>query len=469
MAIVDDQTLIDEEAEEGDDSPSGIPELGMECARESFDGERVAVNLHLLVDISGSMDLNISADATRWDAVRDAMVEFINSNESTGLNLALSFFPQQSPRQLCSSHDECGGEVPCMLNVCVGELLWLDVPFLCQPSLLTGLDPTCQIATVDAGGGLVRPSFEQDLTPADTVVIPPDACEPPGRCDSDPTKLCIVDEQCDGGTCMASDQSICPGVNSCDDDDYSDPTVPVAALPDGSADFIDALADITPDPFASTPTHIGLSGAYAHSAQWLADDPDAQSFVVLVTDGFPEGCGAADVFGNVFEPSELTLAELEQGRADGLETFVIGVVDDQFDTGGEARAALGEMAIRGGTDEALIVTADDTTADGFLAALDEIRGQVLPCEFRIPEPSDGVANLELVNVEVSSGGDPEIAPQVDSASDCVDGELGWHYDVPLADGPGSIVLCPQSCEQLQETPGNQVDVVLGCRTIQQVR
>lgn len=458
----DGQTLIVGAVPADDAASQGASE----CARESFEGERRAVNLHMLVDISGSMDTPISQDATRWDAVRDAIVEFINSAESEGLNLALSLYPKQEPRELCTTHAQCEAGI-CMTNVCLGEMLWLDLPAFCEPNQF-GRDASCEIATVDTGDGFITPRFVDDLTPQDTLVFAPDVCVPPGRCDNDPLVLCVADDQCPGGSCMEPGESICPGVNSCEVDDYREPAVPISALPGGATDLTDVLSDIEPDVFALTPTHVGLRGAFDHSAQWLNDDPQTRSFVVLATDGFPRGCGVDDPLGQSLNPSDLTLEELEGGSQAGIDTFIIGVVDESLGAD-NGRAALTEMAVRGGTDEPLIVTADDATANGFLAALDAIRGQVLPCEFKIPEPEIGGTDLRLVNVEVQEGGDTTLAPQVEDQAACVDDSLGWHYDVPIADNPSSIVLCPQTCDRLSSSVQNQVDVVLGCETVRQVR
>lgn len=444
-----DDSLI---ASDGDAGVS-VSSVPAECARESFAAERVPVNLHLVVDVSGSMNAPISETSNRWDAVRDAISEFINSSDSAGLNLALSYYPAQEPRTTCSRHAQCGGP-PCVTHVCASELI-LGIPVFCQPDGFDR-DPTnCTVQLVDDNGDILLDAL----------------CVPSGLCSNAATQLCLFDEECGGGVCELDPAAgICPGAISCERGDYLRPAVVKQALPSAAMDFVSSLDATTPDGFALTPTHIALDGAYEHTAQWLVDEPASKSFVVLATDGFPTGCDT-DANGIPITPApELTLAELERGRQQGLSTFVIGVVDDTFGPVGEGRAALNEMAQAGGTDEALIVTADDTTADGFLAALDAIRGQVLPCEYKIPKPRTGVLDTDLLNIEIKDGGQAEIAPRVAQAGDCEAGEPGWHYaESPAGETPSTVVLCPQTCEQLNRTGNAQLDVVLGCKTVIRVK
>ena len=445
--------------------------LPYECARQTFQGERLSVNLHLVVDISASMKSPISEVASRWDAVRDAVSQFLASPQSTGLNIALSYYPQQAPREVCAVDGDCDG-VACYNYLCVVEQA-VGVPVPCRPSA-TGTDEdasgNCGFAVVQQNGDQFLVARE-DLQPTHDVVLPP-LCLPSGLCSNESTKLCLVDEECVGGTCGVSpDVGICPGANSCEIADYSAPAVEIQALPGGATALIQSLAGVEPDEFALTPTHIALQGAYAHSTQWITSDPTAKSYVVLATDGFPLGCALVNPANVVVaEPPQLTLEALARGRQAGLNTFVIGVVDDAFDVGGAGRAALGAMAQTGGTNDALIVTADDTTADGFLAALSSIRGQVLPCEFTLPKTSAGATDPQLVNVEVAMNGQSSLVPRVDAAEACVEGELGWHFDVPVGSGfPSSVVLCPQTCQVFSTQADSHVDVVLGCKTVERAK
>jgi hypothetical protein len=451
-----------------DEPDDGTPNTGTpnECARESFEAERVPVSLHLVVDISGSMATLVGPTSTRWDAVRDAISEFIHSPESAGLNLALSYYPVQAPRELCVAHAECDAS-PCFTHVCAVELL-LGLPQFCVPSRLNGQDrQACELALVDVDGD-PQVVLATDLQPKDNVVAS-QLCLKSRFCSNLDTRFCLVDDDCPGGTCVEQlNQGICAGANSCDIADYSAPAVPVGLLPATAPALLASLAAVEPDVFARTPTHVALDGAYSHSMAWLKADPAVKTVVVLATDGFPDGCDLLSPQGDVVAGApQMTLEALSRGRAEGMDTFVIGVVDDMQDPGGEGRMALGQMAQAGGTNDALIVTADDTTADGFLDALDRVRGAVLPCEYKIPKPDKGVANLNQLNVEVTRNGRTETAPKVLNAELCPSGELAWYYDG--AEGSSAIVLCPATCTQLNAQPGARLDVVLGCATVVTIR
>jgi hypothetical protein len=50
--------------------------------------------------------------------------------------------------------------------------------------------------------------------------------------------------------------------------------------------------------------------------------------------------------------------------------------------------------------------------------------------------------------------------RVDSATACAAG--GWHYD--NLEAPTRIIVCPQSCDAIRDTPDARIDVLLGCAT-----
>jgi hypothetical protein len=62
-------------------------------------------------------------------------------------------------------------------------------------------------------------------------------------------------------------------------------------------------------------------------------------------------------------------------------------------------------------------------------------------------------------VFASSAGTEAVIPRND---DCSPGG-GWHYDV--ANSPRKIVLCQESCDEIQPDPEGQLRVVFGCATI----
>ncbi len=450
--VVDDAELI-ESTEEVETN------FGEECARDSYVAERVDVNLYLLLDISGSMDAPIAADSTvtQWDAVRSALVGFIESEDTAGFNLALNYYPVLSERSDCGPDGACDSDIGCVAALCDLRFLLFDI---IQPC--TG-NNQCQLAFDDGEGNIYL-----------------ETCMMPGRCSNAPMEMCYLDDQCgEGGLCdvEAGLAGLCPGQNSCTTGDYSTPAVERSSLPEGAANMVESLLDHAPDPFAITPTQIALQGAYERVTSWIGQDPTTPSFVVLATDGAPVGCTetAQD------DPLAQTLSTIEGAHGEGIETFVIGVVPDLSGLPEEDQAelaptfealadALDDMAELGGTAAPFNVTFDDTTTESFRQALDAIRGQVVSCEFEIPEPETGTVSFERLNVELSREGQSEVVPKVDGAGDCVDGENAWHYDVDEAtQSPTSVVLCPSTCDQVNAQAGTGIDIVLGCQTVNRVR
>jgi len=98
-----------------------------------------------------------------------------------------------------------------------------------------------------------------------------------------------------------------------------------------------------------------------------------------------------------------------------------------------------------------------------------IETSAIACELDIPPPPQGeVLDFTKVNVQLVSGPDETIIPNVGDQAGCGNGE-GWYYDNPSA--PTQVILCPTSCATAQELAGpNQpgsVQVLFGCATIVQ--
>ncbi|MND04728.1 hypothetical protein D3C83_251350 [compost metagenome] len=60
-----------------------------------------------------------------------------------------------------------------------------------------------------------------------------------------------------------------------------------------------------------------------------------------------------------------------------------------------------------------------------------------------------------------TGGSAATMPFVGDASRCAGG--GWYYDDPAA--PSRILLCPSSCDAVNDGSGGRVDIALGCETV----
>ncbi len=238
------------------------------------------------------------------------------------------------------------------------------------------------------------------------------------------------------------------GVDSCTAADYATPDVEIAALPGVGAAISASIAKHGPS--TSTPTSAALQGAVDHAQSWAKSHTSDVVIAVLATDGDPTEC-------------DTTLSDINAIAAAGVSgtpkvlTFVIGV--------GPSTTALNGIAAAGGTTSAFLV---DTTANvnqQFLDALNKIRGTALGCNYTIPIPTSGSANYGQINVEYtpSSGGTPELIPNVASASQCPASGDAWYYDNPSA--PTQIVLCPGTCKTVEADQGGDIQILAGCATI----
>lgn len=449
------EDLIEQEEPSGSGSPA-------ECARDTYDGQRAAVNLYLLLDISGSMNLPIAVDSelTQWDAVRGAVEGFIAAPESTGLQLALNYYPSLSERTDCDEFNNCAAAVPCITRIC--DLSY----FLFGDVLPCSLDLECGFQVTIEGQTYVE------------------SCAQPGRCSNSPLEMCFADPDCEPpGTCVAPPATgLCPGEMSCDASAYEEPSVPLTNLPDTTNTLSESLAAHAPDMFGRTPTQVALRGAYQRVAEWQTEDPGTRSVLVLATDGAPVGCNGLIGFDQDSQmSSDQTFDVIADASSRGISTYVIGVVPDLSGLAPADQAALqpqidqledqlGEMAVQGGTGSSFNVSANDTATDAFLDALANIRGQVLPCDYQIPVPETGSVNFAQLNVELGDGQTASVIPKVPGASECVEGEDAWYYDAdPEVEAPTRVVLCPSTCDRVEAGTLDQVDIVLGCVTIEKAR
>lgn len=94
-----------------------------------------------------------------------------------------------------------------------------------------------------------------------------------------------------------------------------------------------------------------------------------------------------------------------------------------------------------------------------------VNNAALPCEFDVPLPPEGEDFDPMqVNVEYDDGsGDVLEIGNVFSPPMCNGVTDGWYYDDN--DAPTSIILCPQTCEEIQGHIDASVQVVLGCATV----
>ncbi len=110
--------------------------------------------------------------------------------------------------------------------------------------------------------------------------------------------------------------------------------------------------------------------------------------------------------------------------------------------------------------------ANADVAQQFAAALEQIRGAALACEFQIPQSGSGTLDYDRVNVLYSNAAvTEETVYYVGDESGCDPQQGGWHYDVdPEAGTPTRIVLCPASCDAVQDDGSASVAISIGCET-----
>jgi hypothetical protein len=133
---------------------------------------------------------------------------------------------------------------------------------------------------------------------------------------------------------------------------------------------------------------------------------------------------------------------------------------------GMGQTLLDQMAAAGGTTKAFVLQPNADLTATFLAALEQIRGQVLPCQFTIPPPTSGALDYARVNVRFTGAAGPVDLGYVADAAHCDPTRGGWYYDVDPAKGghPAQVLTCATTCAQLQADGKAQVELSFGCQT-----
>ncbi|MEZ4376045.1 MAG: vWA domain-containing protein [Polyangiaceae bacterium] len=243
--------------------------------------------------------------------------------------------------------------------------------------------------------------------------------------------------KCNGGLLGLTD--------SCVSVDYTQPRVPITALPGAASQIQQAMAAESPGG-DSTPVAPALKGVHDYAKVWAEAHTDHQVVVVLATDGEPNNCTDNSV------STSAGYAAAGLAGNPSVKTFVIGIGD---------LGVLNTIAQQGGTNSAYIVSSGNA-GQGFLDAMNEIRGAV-KCQYKIPTPAEGDPNPDKVNVGITQEGmEQDVVPQVSGPGACV-GQPGWYYDNPS--NPTQILLCPASCDIVEYSDSVVVDVVIGCDTV----
>lgn len=235
---------------------------------------------------------------------------------------------------------------------------------------------------------------------------------------------------------------------------YDAPKVPLTALT-SSAPFTQAIS--TTSPKGGTPTLPALKGAIAYAKSVAAQHQGEHAAVVLVTDGEP-GFQINGSFQPGCDNNDIAHVSAEAAAAfkgsPSIPTYVIGV--------GPSLSNLNQIASAGGTKSAFMVSVADPskTSTVFQQALDQIRGQIMSCDFALPPPPAGKQlDVQAVNVAFQAAGGAETI--LGYSSDCASGQ-GWRYDNVTA--PTRVQLCPATCDAARKDAKAKLTLAFGCRT-----
>ncbi len=243
----------------------------------------------------------------------------------------------------------------------------------------------------------------------------------------------------------------------CDAESYDAPDVPMTELP--STDFADAITAITPQSAdqwrGGTPTLAVVEGTLTFLAAQKAANPNAHYALVLVTDGYPNGCD---------DDAIASVVDAVTAVKDEIPTYVIGVKNPEG--GPDTVSDLTDIAVAGGTEKAYFIETGnaEATQAAFQTAINGIRDQSISCDVTIPEPPPGEEfDPTKVNVTFTdSAGDAQFSYDPDCSSDDA-----WRYDD--ADAPTKIELCAQTCEGVQLAMEASLQVEFGCERREVIR
>ena len=386
------------------------------CAATTVQAEIIPLDMYVMLDVSGSMLDLTQAGGTKWDAMKQAFVSFVQDPQSNGLGVGIQYFALRAasvPAQ-CTASSQCGSAGPCILRACDNN-----INIVCEQNNNCGL-------------------FSQ--------------CIPRGYCSNNAGIHCIpVGGTACGGTnqCLALTSSFCFAQDSCNVADYATAAVPIAVLPGNRNAVVTSIN--AQAPWSATPTSAALAGAVQHARTWATSHPTHRVAVLFATDGLPTRC----------DQNMANIAQLAAAGANGsprVLTYVLGVF-----SAAEAQAAqqnLNQIAASGGTGTAFIVGTTGNVSQALIDALNKIRGSALACEYLMPRPEGGLPDPTKVKVIfVDGGGSRQPLGKVSGAGACGPNG-GFYFDSDTQ--PTKIFLCPTTCTTAQNVAGAKVEIELGC-------
>jgi hypothetical protein len=222
-----------------------------------------------------------------------------------------------------------------------------------------------------------------------------------------------------------------------------------------------------------TPTY----DAYGYALQELeATTLPGNKFMLLITDGLPTygpecvGDGTAESATDAYIAP--ILESIGAAHTAGTDTFIIGSPgSERTSSGSDARPWLSHAAELGGTASDncshtgpnychFDMVAEADFAAGLTAALGQIAGQIVQCDYALPAPPAGeTLNPDQVNVVYTTSDGQQLLVLRNAATDCQD---GWSYS---ADSQ-QLLLCSDTCAQIQADRGASLELMFGCASEQ---
>lgn len=244
----------------------------------------------------------------------------------------------------------------------------------------------------------------------------------------------------------------------CMAESYTTPDVPMTPLP--STIFADALDEMTEESErewrGGTPTPFVMRGTIS-LIEALRQATPGRYAIVLVTDGYPQGCGERN------NRISRVVDEATAALAKGIPTYVIGVANPPFPDAPETVADMDQVAVAGGTEHAYLIDTGnpESTTAAFKAAVDAIRGASVSCIVEISPAPDGRSfDAQKVRVTYQSGNGEPTALTYDQ--ECA-AQSAWRYDSP--EDPTQIVLCESTCAAIQADPEAALGVDFTCEDV----
>jgi hypothetical protein len=234
-------------------------------------------------------------------------------------------------------------------------------------------------------------------------------------------------------------------------------------------------------PGGGTPTRPALQGTISYAADLNQTTPNGKTVIVLITDGLPsfacqnsagtyQACNSCDDLTNgcltnsslcSSQDAEISKIAAVIQSAPSRSIYIAGVGDNlSYTTLSVWAASSGNSAL----DLRDLSGAEATLT--LMSKLDSIRSSSTSCTFDLPLPADETSiNPDQTNVEYTTGaGAVSYLPRTSdgTASTCSNSVKGWYFDTPTA--PKKILLCPSSCNAMQQDSKGLLRVVYGCST-----